>query len=209
MFDYKDIWNKKHKDYFSGTIIYDDWLDHYSNIITQSKNRVVELGCGAGNNLLYLMEKGKEVIACDYSDEAINIINEHLPSVQTSQFDMTECLPIESDFTDLIIADLCLHYFSYQDTVNILNEIKRVLVNNGYLLFRVNSINDTNHGAMESKKIEKHYFEVEGIKKRFFDLDDLFDFFKDWEIVELSEEQMMRYEKPKVLWKGLVRNIKK
>ena len=118
---------------------------------------------------------------------------------------MTNRFPFESNITDLVVADLCLHYFSYEDTKKILNEIKRILINGGHLVFRVNSVNDINHGSMQGIELEKHYFEVEDMKKRFFDKEDLLDFFKEWEIVDLSEDEMTRYTKPKILWKGLVK----
>ena len=41
----------------------------------------------------------------------------------------------ENNYTDLIIADLSLHYFSDKDTKRIIKEIKRVLKPNGYLFF--------------------------------------------------------------------------
>ena len=206
MADYKEIWNKNHQKYFNGNIQYDDWLDKYLEVITASRTDVIDLGCGTGNNSLYLTEKGKQVIACDYSDTAIEIVNEYLPNVKTFQFDMTKGFPFESNFTDLIIADLCLHYFSNADTRKILNEIRRVLTNNGHLIFRVNSVNDINHGAMQGIELEKHYFEVEDMKKRFFDRDDLLEFFNEWKIVDLLEDEMTRYTKPKILWRGLVKN---
>lgn len=208
MNEFKEIWDNNHKKYFSGTIKYDDWLSKYDNIIDLSKKEVIDLGCGTGNNSLYLLEKGKQVVACDYSDEAIRIINEHLPNVRTLKFDMTEGFPFESNYTDLIVADLCLHYFSNEDTIKIINELKRVLINDGHLIFRVNSVNDVNHGAMQGIRLEDHYFEVEGMRKRFFDRDDFNIFFKDWNIVDINEDVMTRYTKPKILWKGLVQNKK-
>ncbi len=205
---YKEIWDKNHKQFFSGTIKYDDWLKKYDDIIDSSKNEIIDLGCGTGNNSLYLLEKGKQVIACDYSDESMRIIKEHLPSINTKQFDMTDRFPFEDNFTDIIIADLCLHYFSNEDTIKIIKEIKRILMPNGYLLFRVNSVNDVHHGAMQGKKIEEHYYEVENMRKRFFDREDLNKYFNDWDIVDINEEVMTRYGNPKTLWKCLVRNRK-
>ena len=208
MNEYKDIWNKNHIEFFTGTIKYDNWLETYLDIIKSCKKAVIDLGCGTGNNTLYLIERGKSVIACDFAEEAIKIVNENIPSVKTKQFDMKDNFPFDDNVTDLVIADLCLHYFSFEETKNILNKIKRILVNNGYLIFRVNSINDVNNGAMQGIEIEKHYYEVEGMKKRFFDKDDLLNFFKDFEIIELKEEIMTRYTKPKMLWKGIVKNKK-
>lgn len=112
MSEYKKIWNKNHKKYFSGKVTYDNWLNEYAALIIDNKGPVIDLGCGTGNNTLYLLERKQEVIACDYSDEAIKIINEHFPKTKTIKFNMTEGFPFKKNFTNLIIADLCLHYFS-------------------------------------------------------------------------------------------------
>ncbi|MDD4719191.1 MAG: class I SAM-dependent methyltransferase [Bacilli bacterium] len=208
MSNYKDRWNKMHKEYFEGNIKYDNWLDEYIKIINESKKEIIDLGCGVGNNSLYLNKLGKKVIACDFSDEALRIVKNEVPSVKIKGFDMLNEFPFKDNFTDLVIADLSLHYFSYQETIKILHEIKRILTNNGHLLFRVNSLNDINHGSEEGIEIEKHYFEIEDIKKRFFNEKDLIEFFSDWDIIDLQEETMTRYEKDKVLWKGLVCNLK-
>ena len=208
MSNYKDRWNKMHQEYFEGSIKHDNWLDGYLKIIEECKTDIIDLGCGTGNNSLYLNKLGKQVIACDFSDEALKIVRKNIPDIKIKEFNMLNDFPFESNFADLIIADLSLHYFSYQETIKILNEIKRILTNNGYLLFRVNSLNDINHGSEEGIEIEKHYFEVEDIKKRFFSKEDLINFFNNSEIVDLKEYTMIRYVKPKVLWKGLVRNIK-
>ena len=39
-------------------------------------------------------------------------------------------------------------------------DIKRILTNNGHLIFRVNSINDVNHGAGEGNEVEPHLYET-------------------------------------------------
>ncbi|MDD2519297.1 MAG: class I SAM-dependent methyltransferase [Bacilli bacterium] len=206
---YKQIWDKYHRDCFEGSIKYDDWLDKYLNIINKSQNKIIDLGCGSGNNALYLTKLGKQVIACDYSDEALKIVKKHLDNVEIKKFDMHNSFPFENDFTDLIIADLCLHYFSNEETNRILNEINRILKDGGHLIFRVNSLNDINHGALSGTEIEKHYFEVDGMKKRFFDRSDLEKVFKNFEIIDLEEVAMTRYIKPKVTWKGIVKKRKR
>lgn len=209
---YNEIWDQIFLKYIdkNNEIRCDDWLVDFNDIIDDVATPIIDLGCGKGNNTLYLTQKKKKVIACDYSQVAINTVKKYIPNAETKLFDMTEGLPFEDNDTDLIIADLCLHYFSEETTFNIINEIKRVLKPNGHLMFRVNSLNDTNYGAMEGEKIEENFFFTfsANMTKRFFDKKSLLTFFKDWEIEYMNEETMERYKKLKRLWRCVVKNIK-
>lgn len=122
---------------------------------------------------------------------------------------MLDGLPLDDNSADLIIADLSLHYFNKNDTIYIINEIKRVLSNNGHLIFIVNSINDVNHGAGKGKEVEKNLFLTNDNRlKRFFDIEDINYFFGSFEIAYIKEEIMTRYELEKRLYRGCVKNIK-
>lgn len=204
------IWNDLHSNYKRENIKYDDWLDSFANIIDDCKTPIIDLGCGSGNDTLYLIEKGKKVIPCDYSQNAINNIKKNFPEAdRTECFDMTKGLPFDDNFTDIIISDLSMHYFTEEKTFGLLDEMKRVLKPGGILLFRVNSIRDFNHGAGKGTEIEKHLYETaDGRYKRFFDEEDFKKFFLDWEEVYLREETMGRYDLEKVLWKGAFRVVK-
>ena len=200
-------WDNLHKKHNRDDIKIDDWLDKFSNIIDNCSTPVLDLGCGSGNDTLYLIKKGKEVISCDQSSNAIeNIKKNFLKVYDTKCFDMLDGMPFKDNLFDIIIADLCLHYFREDDTFRILNEIKRVLTKNGYLIFRVNSINDVNHGAGEGNEVEHHLYETSDRRlKRFFDEEDIKYFFKEFNIEYLNEEIMTRYKLEKRLYRCLVR----
>ena len=107
----------------------------------------------------------------------------------------------------MVIADLCLHYFTEKDTDKILKEIRRILTPGGHLILRVNSIDDINHGAGDGTEVEHHVFETRsGTLKRFFDEEDARYIFRDFEIEYLNEEVMSRYKFEKRLFRGCVRN---
>ena len=192
-------WNTIHRHYERDKIKYDDWLELFKRAIENCNTPIIDLGCGSGNDTLYLVERGKKVIPCDYSQNAIQNIQNNFPEVERTEcFDMTKGLPFDDNFTDLIISDLSMHYFTEEKTFEILEEIKRVLKPNGILLFRVNSVKDVNHGAGEGSEIERHLYETEdGRLKRFFDEEDLQKFFSAWEKLYLNEETMGRYRNGK------------
>lgn len=195
---YWDEWYKGHNSGRS-EITYDDWLDCFMPIISEARGPAIDLGCGSGNDTLYLLNKGKSVMPCDSSVTAIQNIRDNFPEVREALcFDMLEKFPICSNMTDLVIADLSLHYFTREDTIKILKEIRRILVNRGHLLARVNSMDDVNHGAGEGIEVEPHlYMTSDGRYKRFFDYADIYDIFNVFEIKYLRDQLMTRYKLPK------------
>ena len=201
---FKDYWNETHKKFSSGKIVYDNWLDDYKDVLNKCKTKVLDLGCGVGNDSLYLTEKGFDVIACDYSDIAIEKINKEFNNVETKIVDISKRLPFEDNSFDLIIADLSLHYFDENTTKNIMREIKRILTPNGYLIARVNSVEDINHGAGQGKKLEENFYYVEGYNKRFFTIQDAVKFFSIIGDTKVKEADMLRYSKPKKVFEILV-----
>jgi SAM-dependent methyltransferase len=185
---------------------YDRWLDRYESILQQSRDfPIIDLGCGYGNDTLFLHERGYHVVSCDLSGEALKRLTVFIDKPVTKHFDMLNGLPFKKDSAKLIIADLSLHYFPWEDTKRVVNDIGRVLINSGYLLCRVNSVRDTNHGAGQGRLIEKNYFEVQGRLKRFFDRDCLEELFKDWSIENMTEAPLYRYGKEKILWEIAVK----
>ena len=201
-----EYWDNVHKDYDRASIKVDDWLEKFDDIIMSTDKPILDLGCGGGNDTLYLITKGRKVISCDQSPSAIKNIKKNFPeSYDTRCFNMLDGLPFNDESFDVIIADLCLHYFMESDTKNILDDIKRVLTPGGHLILRVNSINDVLHGAGQGSEIEHHVFEMEGKTiKRFFDEDDIRYFFKDFDIEYLKEEIMTRYKLEKRLYRVCV-----
>ncbi|MBE7017647.1 MAG: class I SAM-dependent methyltransferase [Ruminococcaceae bacterium] len=204
----RERWNAIHADYKLEQILYDDWLEMFSSELESCVCPIIDLGCGSGNDTKYLLERGKKVIACDYSPAAIENIRRNFPEVVAAEcFDMTEGLPFADDSADLVIADLSLHYFSKQTSDYVLREIKRVLKKDGIMLARVNSVNDFKHGAGEGGEIERHLFRTpDGRLKRFFDKEDIELLFADWDITYAAESTMLRYAFPKVLWTVACRN---
>lgn len=188
-------WNNLYTNCNKNEIKIDNWLEKFEDIIKDCLTPIIDLGCGTGNDTLWLIEKGKKVISCDQSINAINNIKSNFPEIyDTKCFNMLNEFPFESSSCELIIADLCLHYFRENDTFKIINEIKRILAPNGNLILRVNSINDVNYGAGKGEEVEKHLYLTEDNRlKRFFDEKDILYFFKDFSIEYNQEETLSRY----------------
>ena len=188
----------------------DDWLDKFLQILGQSKEvPIIDLGCGSGNDILYLSERGFKVISCDYSEEALKRLNYFIPHPNTRLFNMLDGLPFQDSAAKVILADLSLHYFSSVDTNGIIKDISRVLVDGGYLICRLNSVNDVEFGAGQGVEIEENYYSIDGKYKRFFDKKQIDYFFSGWDIEYMKECTMDRYPKLKRVWEIALKNIKR
>ena len=202
-----EYWDAAHRNYERATIKTDDWLERFDDILMATSLPILDLGCGSGNDTLYLVSKGKDVISCDQSTNAIQNIVKNFPEVkETRCFNFLDGFPFADASFEVIIADLCLHYFREGDTRYIISEIRRILKPGGRLIFRVNTIHDVQHGAGQGREVERHVFETPSYTiKRFFDEDDVRAFFSDFEIEYLNEEIMTRYNTEKRLFRACVR----
>ncbi len=195
-------WDKIHLKY---TSTYDNWFNKYIHLLNKS-DKIIELGCGRAYTSLYLLNNGfSDVTACDFSTEVINILNTEHKELNTSVFDISEKLPFKDDEINVIIADLCLHYFDSKKTKEILNEIYRVLKSGGYLIGRVNSANDKYHIPLSAKVLEKNFYYDGEIYKKFFERKEFKELFENFKILSLEEKHMDRYEKPKTLWEFCIK----
>ena len=103
------------------------WLNKYVHLF-KKENIFLELGCGRAYCSKYLLENGfKNIIASDFSNEAIKIVKKEVPNLKTIIMDMSTKYPFEDDSINVIIADLSLHYFNLEKTKHIFDEIYRVL----------------------------------------------------------------------------------
>lgn len=195
-------WDKIHLQYNS---TYDNWLNKYVHLFSKN-SRIMELGCGRAYCSKYLLDNGfKNIVACDISQEVIKIVNSSIPELKTLLFDMSNGLPFSDNSKDVIIADLSLHYFDLNTTNYIFDEIYRVLANDGLLIARVNATNDELHIPNNSKEIEDNFYYDGNIYKRFFEYKDFNSLFDGFDVCNLVQENMSRYEKPKILWEFCIK----
>lgn len=87
---------------------------------------VLDLGCGPGAHLPWLIESGASVTAVDASDAFLDIVRRDYPSVETARIDLNDGLsPLPDQRYDLAISSLVLHYVA--DWTRLLRDVYRVL----------------------------------------------------------------------------------
>ncbi|KPV60053.1 methyltransferase, partial [Paenibacillus sp. A3] len=111
------FWNDLFSKLKPEQVKYDLWLEPFIGGIDPSgTGPILDLGCGAGNDTLYLTDKGYSVIACDRSTEALMRVQELVPQVKTERLDLLQPLPFPDGSARVVVADLSLHYLSGSDT---------------------------------------------------------------------------------------------
>jgi len=177
-----------------------EWLSFVPRDVPQT---ALDIGCGPGDNARLLQEQGFTVTAVDISNQALALCRQRVPGARVAWADVREGLPFAPERFALIVADLSLHYFTWDTTVAVLAEVAGRLAPGGLFAARFNSTNDTKHGADSTERVlgETNLFLVEGAEKRFFSRD-CFDrlFGPTWKVVALTEKETSRFGSRKVVW---------
>ena len=171
-----------------------NWLDEWASHLRGK--RVLELGCGQGADTSLISGWAESLIACDLKPHSAP-----QNKAKIIELDHSKSLPFISGEFDVVVASLCLHYFLWADTENIIKNISRVLAKEGILICRLNSDQDFNYGAVGHPEIEPGLYDVNGASKRFFSQSDIHSLFGGrWRLRVLQHKTIDRYEKPKSVW---------
>ena len=123
------------------------------------------------------------------------------PRAETKNVELTSGLPFHDDHFQVIVASLSLHYFPWLKTMEILEEVRRCLAPDGYLLARLNSTRDDHYAPADKEEIGPNFYLVDGHPKRLFDrqsVDALFA--RGWDLTSVVERTTERYGEEKTLW---------
>ena len=203
---YQSLWNEKHNQFYHGSVTYDDLLPRFADVVEGARLPVIDLACGTGNNCLYLAEHGKRVVACDYSEAALDILKQHVPQADTRLFDLTEPFPLADRCADLVVSDMGLHFFDEATTLRILAEMRRILTEDGFAILRLNAFEDMDPQYAQNE-LERHSVHADDLDIRYFDEADIAHFFHGWRILCAERGQMTRYQgAPREVWRLLLQN---
>lgn len=180
--DTQEYWKKQHKKYVTF-----DWIDKPTIFAQEALNyfpvngKILELGCGQGQDSRFFANNGYSVIATDFSDEALKLAQQKTDKslkVHYKNLNLTQNFPFEDQSFDIVYSHLALHYFDKKTTQGLFKEIVRVLKKGGILAVLVNTTDDseTKEGH---KKLEEDLYEVNEIIKRYFSTTSLKEYIED------------------------------
>lgn len=198
---YKDV--KEYKLDF----LKDNWMDKYQDIILGLNGKdAIDLGCGLGQDTDWLIKHNFNVISCDISSFALQKLKKLYPDATTMKFDVLEGLPFKDNDLDLVNANLSLHYFMMDKTIEIFDDIYRVLKPGGVFIGRMNS--DKNNYANDNciEVEEKFYYDTkEKRHRRLFNKKQFDILTKKWDVVILNEDETVRLGNKKYTWEFILR----
>jgi SAM-dependent methyltransferase len=185
----------------------DFWLERWLPLLAErcAGARILELGCGSGQDSAVLAAAGYALVGVDLSERSIAGARARVPGAEFHCQDLRAPFPLQPGAAGAVVASLSLHYFGWPETLALVARIKATLRPEGLLLCRLNSTNDHHFGASGHPAIEPDYYLVDGEPKRFFDRAAVERLFTDgWRMIGLEEMVIQRYERPKAVWEAVV-----
>lgn len=141
----------------------------------QLQGKVLDVGCGTGENALFLAEKGHDVWGIDFSPTAIRKAQEKAQqrsiNVHFQTLDALKLTEIEKSF-DVIIDCGLFHCFSNEERTLFVQQLYKSLTPNGTYHFLCFSEKETREGG--PRRISKE--EIENT------------FFPHWKILSMQEK---------------------
>jgi ubiquinone/menaquinone biosynthesis C-methylase UbiE len=128
-------------------------VDSVSAFNPRKIKRVLDLGCGAGRNSIYLAKRGVEIVGIDTSASALRLAGkwanqEKLCNVEFLEATMTN-IPFGNSQFDAVISISVIHHALKKDIAETTNEVHRVLKKRGIFLANLTSVDDPRYGVGE------------------------------------------------------------
>lgn len=187
---YWDQFYRRHQDKFFKDRHYLDkeWDQYFSG---NGRKVILEVGCGAGNAVFPLIATYPDVFvhACDFSPRAVNLVKAHKDFTETrvSAFvcDLTVddlSKQISPASVDVVTMIFVLSAVSPEKMPLVLQNIKKVLKPNGYVLFRDYAVGDLAQERFSCKDqeiSENFYVRGDGTRAFYFSNEFLTSLFKE------------------------------
>lgn len=196
--DAQTIWQNKHIQYSKSEFIKTPTLFSQEVLKYFLKNsRLLDLGCGQGQDSIFFASQGLQVTGADFSSSALEFASQNSkdlnPSPKYLQHDLRDKFPFPNWEFDIVYSHLSLHFFDDTTTNFIFSEIARVLESGGIFAALFNTLNDPE--VSKSKKLPSGlYLTPSGLEKRFFTPDSLKSFTTKYFDTIILDEKGITYK---------------
>lgn len=132
-----------------------------ANFPPTNQQVALDVGCGAGQEAIFLAQQGFSVIGIDQSEAAIKIATSQSAKVGVQidwKLGNVLSLPIDDQSVDFINDRGCLHHISEDDRHRYAQELARVIKPTGKVLIRgCREVNNERFYAVTQNTIEQHF----------------------------------------------------
>jgi ubiquinone/menaquinone biosynthesis C-methylase UbiE len=183
----------------------------FSRDLKEKNNlKILDLGCGAGSNTIFLAKEGFDAYATDVSENGLKVTNQRLKDANLKAIlknaDM-ESQPFEADFFDGVISFGVFYYNTRSGYKKAVSEMRRILKKGGWGMVFSRTTDDYRFG--KGREIEKNNFilNAEDTNEKdmaifFLDRQEINEIFKEFSeiIVEKTETTFCNSEKKNSDW---------
>ncbi|XP_015972270.1 uncharacterized protein LOC107495618 isoform X1 [Arachis duranensis] len=187
---YWDVFYKRHKDKFFKDRHYLDkeWGDYFSG---EGRKVILEVGCGAGNTIFPVIASYPDafVYACDFSPRAIELVKTHEDfkesRVRAFVSDLTVddlCKEILPSSVDIVTMIFMLSAVSPEKMPLVLQNVRKIIKPNGYVLFRDYATGDLaqeRFSGKDQKISDNFYVRGDGTRAYYFSNEFLTNLFRE------------------------------
>lgn len=182
-----------------------NWIIHFWNMYLRKylpEGKILDWGCGSGNNSIFLIDKGYEVFGCDIAKNFKECVGDNLKKYGYNRnllknFTLIpqdyERLPFDNESFDLILSNQVLYYLPSREHIKkICVEFNRILKPNGLVFFTM--MGQRNYyfvyhtRKILSKDGNQHEIEILDKNHRLYGLHEIIYFIRDEkELIELFD----------------------
>ncbi len=114
---------------------YKDLLNKILSILDPKKGeKILDAGAGTGNLAVLIENKSAQVIALDFSKEALEIYKNKNPNAIVCLHDLTKPLPFDDNYFDKIVSNNVIYNIPREKRLEVIKELKRVLKPGGLIV---------------------------------------------------------------------------
>ncbi len=178
------------------------------SLIFFKDKKIIELGAGLGRDTIFFAQNSVQVEALDYSQKAIDIINNKSKKLNLTQFiktkffDIRKKLPFDNNTIDGCFSHMlyCMALSNY-DLENLNKEILRVLKPGGINIYTVRHTDDGDY--KNGNHIGEDLYENDGFIVHFFSKDKIEQLSKGFEILDIDKFEEGKF--PRKLFKVVLK----
>ena len=122
---------------YSAMFIEKPLVDKYLKSLVGSSTHALDIGCGTGHSIKYLLDLGvkeKNVLGVDMNPDMLRVARKNLPKVQFITTDLSN-LKLKKSNYDLLLSVMVFHYLSEKKLRKVIENISEFLKKGGHLFF--------------------------------------------------------------------------